>query len=132
MAEESDNVTPKSPRRKRTAKAVSRGRRGRKRQSQASVGRPSAGSTSYPRHSVRKALRVPRAILDQNAGKPCSDREAAGFCGVKYHGPFGVEVSSALKYGFLRRPGSSQVEVTDLAKKVLRPQTRERRNRRAP
>lgn len=46
-------------------------------------GRPVAGAGAFPRHTVRKALRVPRAILDQNAGKPCSDREAAGFCGVK-------------------------------------------------
>lgn len=55
-------------------------------------------------------------------GRRVSDRKAAGFCGVKYHGPFGVEVSSAIKYGFLRRPHSGHVEVTDLAKKVLRPQ----------
>jgi hypothetical protein len=41
---------------------------------------------------------------------------------VKRHGPFSVELSSALKYGFLRRPEPGHVEVTDLAKKVLRPQ----------
>jgi hypothetical protein len=61
--------------------------------------------------------------LDQNAGKSCSDREAAGFCGVKWGGPFAVELSSGLKYGFLRRPEPGQVEPTDLAKKVLRPQS---------
>lgn len=85
-------------------------------------GRPVAGAGAFPRHAVRKALRVPRAILDQNAGKQCSDREAAGFCGVKLSGPFGVEISSGLKYGFLRRPEPGRIEVTDLAKKILRPQ----------
>jgi hypothetical protein len=94
------------------------------RRAKAERGRPAvAGASSFPRHSVRKALRVPRAILEQNAGKACSDRDAAGFCGVKFSGPFGVEVSSALKYGLLRRPEPGQVEVTDLAKRVLRPQT---------
>jgi len=40
-----------------------------------------------------------------------------------YHGPFAVELSSALKYGFLARPKPGTVELTDLAKTVLRPQT---------
>lgn len=82
----------------------------------------SVGPNAYPRHAVRKALRVPKAILDQNAGKACTDDEAAEFCGVKYSGALGVEISSALKYGFLQRPNPGQVEVSDLAKKVLRPQ----------
>lgn len=38
-------------------------------------GRPK-GVPNYPRHDVEKALRIPRAILDQNAGKPCSEKEA--------------------------------------------------------
>jgi hypothetical protein len=84
-------------------------------------GRPS-GLAAYPRHSVRKALRVPKAILEQNAGKACSDREAAKFAGLAYHGPARVEISSSLKYGLLERPNNGQVAVTDLAKKILRPQ----------
>lgn len=80
------------------------------------------GASDYPRHPVQKALRIPRAILEQNAGKPCSDREAARFSGMGYHGPFAVELSSAIKYGFLSRPRPGTVELTDLAKKVLRPQ----------
>ena len=40
-------------------------------------GRPS-GIAAYPRHSVRKALRVPRAILDQNAGKACTRFACSG------------------------------------------------------
>jgi hypothetical protein len=80
------------------------------------------GASDYPRHPVQKALRIPRAILEQNAGKPCSDRDAARFSGIGYHGPFAVELSSAIKYGFLSRPKPGTVELTDLAKKVLRPQ----------
>lgn len=84
-------------------------------------GRPS-GVAAYPRHSVRKALRVPKAILEQNAGKACTDREATKFAGLAYHGPSRVEISSSLKYGFLERPIGGKVAVTDLAKKILRPQ----------
>lgn len=42
--------------------------------------------------------------------------------GVGYHGPFAVELSSAIKYGFLSRPQPGNVELTELGKKVLRPQ----------
>lgn len=80
-----------------------------------------ASQAKYPRHSVQKALRIPRAILEQNAGKPCTDREAANFVKVTFAGPFKVELSSALKYGLLERPQSGQVAVTDLARKILRP-----------
>lgn len=101
-------------------------RRGRKRRRRRPAGE-NGGSpkikVDYPRHAVRKALRIPRAILDQNAGHACSDREAAKYSGVGYHGPFTVELSSALKYGYLSRPQAGQVELTDLAKKVLRPQS---------
>ena len=76
----------------------------------------------YPRHSVDKVLRIPRGILEQNAGKDCTDREVAKFVGVGFGGPIKVEISSALKYGFLERPSSGRVRVTELARKVLRPQ----------
>src|SRR2546427_5474235 len=83
-------------------KPKSRARRGkRKRSRKSSKANPSPRAAAFPRHGVKKALRVPRAILEQNAGKACTDREAAKFCGVNYHGPFGVEISSAIKYGFL-------------------------------
>ena len=84
-------------------------------------GRPS-GIAAYPRHSGKKALRVPKAILEQNAGKACTDREALKFAGLAYHGPSRVEISSSIKYGFLERPSAGNVAVTDLAKKILRPQ----------
>jgi len=80
-------------------------------------------TSNYPRHSIEKTLRIPRAILEQNAGRECSKNDAAKFIGLaKSNGPFDVEVSSALKYGFLERLTSSQLKPTDLVKQILRPQ----------
>lgn len=76
----------------------------------------------YPRHVVDKALRIPEAILQQNAGKPCTVKESATFLGVGDAGPYQVEVSSGIKYGFLNRPEPRKIAVTDRAKKILRPQ----------
>jgi hypothetical protein len=80
------------------------------------------GTAKFPRHSVTKALRVPRAVLEQNAGRPCSDREALKYAGLSFNGPSRVEISSAIKYGLLERPSTGVVGVTDLAKQILRPQ----------
>ena len=80
-----------------------------------------AQQAKFPRHSLLKALRIPRAILEQNAGKSCSDKEAAGFVKSGFVGPFQVELSSALKYGLLERPQSGHVALTELARKILRP-----------
>lgn len=81
---------------------------------------------AYPRHSLEDALRVPRTILDQNAGKQCSDDQAAVFLGLKSAaGPFAVEISSSLKYGFLTRPASKHIEVSDLGRQILRPKSKE-------
>lgn len=76
----------------------------------------------FPRHSLEKVLRVPRSILDQNAGKECSDADVAKFLGVKLTGPTRVEISSALKFGLLERPSSGRLKITAIAKKILRPQ----------
>ncbi len=77
----------------------------------------------FPRHSLTKALRVPRAILEQNAGRACSETEAAEFVGVGIGGPFRVEISSAIIYGLLERPETGKVQPSQLAKKILRPQS---------
>jgi hypothetical protein len=82
----------------------------------------SGGAAKYPRHSVEKALRIPRAIIDQNAGKPCTERESAKYVGVGFNGPYRVEVSSSIKYGFLARPQAGIVEVTERARQAIRPQ----------
>jgi hypothetical protein len=78
--------------------------------------------SKYPRHSVLKAMRIPKALLEQNAGKPTTDQKAAEFAKVGFHGPTQMEISSAIKYGLLERPADGQVALTDLAKRVIRPQ----------
>jgi hypothetical protein len=83
---------------------------------------PATGAAKFPRHPVSKALRIPRAVLEQNAGKPTSDRDALKFAGLSYTGPPRVELSSALKYGLLVRIDTGTIGVTELAKKILRPQ----------
>lgn len=84
-----------------------------------------AVSSNYPRHSVVKALRIPTAILDQNAGKECTEEESATYVGVGYNGPYQLEVSSALKYGLLERTAPKRIKPTDIAKRIIRPQTPE-------
>jgi hypothetical protein len=79
----------------------------------------------YPRHSVEKALRIPRAIIDQNAGKECTQAEAANYSNVGNNGPFAVEISSAIKYGLLERPVPLQIKPTELAKRIIKPQSSE-------
>lgn len=79
-------------------------------------------ASRHPRHAVEKALRVPKAILEQNAGKECADAEAAKFVGLKLTGALKTEISSSLKFGFLARPAAGKLQVTERAKKVLRPQ----------
>ena len=113
-AEQKPEATKKRKRRKRYG-------RGRK---NALVGATQKHSVQarFPRHPLAKVLRLPKAILDQNAGQPCSEREAAAFVGVGYAGPFQLEVSSALKYGVVERPSPRHVGLTDLARKILRPQ----------
>jgi hypothetical protein len=84
-----------------------------------------AKRAKYPRHSVEKALRIPKAILEQNAGKACTPKEAAAFLGMKPVGPFNVEIGSAIKYGFLERPEKGKIQSTDLARRILRPKSSE-------
>lgn len=83
------------------------------------VGRAAA---RHPRHAVEKALRIPKAILEQNAGKECTDSAAAGFLGLKLTGALTTEISSAIKYGLLERPKGGSVAVTERAKRIIRPQ----------
>lgn len=79
----------------------------------------------YPRHSVERALRIRKAILEQNAGKPCTPEHAATlFGGSSAKGPFAVEIASATKYGFLERK-DGKIQPTDLARRILRPTSNE-------
>lgn len=80
-------------------------------------------SSNYPRHSLTKALRIPRAIIEQNAGKECSEADSSKFLGVGYNGPYQLEISSALKYGIIQRVSPRQIIPTELSKKIIRPQS---------
>jgi hypothetical protein len=72
---------------------------------------------------VEKALRIPKAIYDQNAGKPTSVADAAKFTtGGSPNGAFDVEISSAKKYGFLRSEEGKLVP-EDRARKAIAPQS---------
>jgi hypothetical protein len=85
------------------------------------AGTDAAMRAKYPRHSVERALRIPKAILEQNAGKPCTPEEAAHFLGFSSpKGPFAVEIASATKYGFLERE-QQKLHLTELARRILRP-----------
>ncbi len=80
----------------------------------------------YPRHSVEKALRIPKAILEQNGGHASTPSQAAGYLGLKTpKGPFAVEIGSAKKYGFLDSPEAGKIQPTELARRILRPKSQE-------
>jgi hypothetical protein len=82
-------------------------------------------TAKYPRHSLERALRIPKAILEQNAGRECTQQESASFVGVNYNrGPYVVELSSASKFGLLER-SSGRVRLTDLARTILHPHDEE-------
>lgn len=75
----------------------------------------------YPKHSILSCIRIPQAIIDQNAGEACTDREGAGYAKTGWTGDLAVEISSALKYGLLERPSAGHIKPTDLARKIVRP-----------
>lgn len=82
-----------------------------------------AQQAKFPRHPVEKSLRVPKAIFDQNAGKPTSLADAAKYTtGGSANGPFNVEVSSSKKYGFLRSEAGMLVP-EERARRILFPQS---------
>lgn len=77
---------------------------------------------NFPKHTISKCLRIPKGILDQNAGNACTDKEATRFAGLGYTGTLGVEISSGIKYGLLERPSAGKVKPTDLTRLIVRPQ----------
>lgn len=76
---------------------------------------------SYPKHDLEQALRIPRLILEQNAGQPCSREEAAAFAGVTITGRFKTEITSSKRYGLLEEDG--KLAVSARARAILRPQS---------
>lgn len=99
------------------------GRKHRRRRPKRATGLQSQKTKiSFPKHSILNCLRIPQAILEQNAGKECSYRDAAKFAGLGYTGDIGVEISSALKYGLLERAGTGTVRPTEITRRIVRPQ----------
>jgi hypothetical protein len=82
-----------------------------------------AARAKYPRHPLAFVLRVPRGILDQNAGKGCSIEASARFAGMANNGEYRLVISSATKFGLLDRPSPGMLAPSDLSKKILRPKT---------
>lgn len=101
---------PEGKRRKKSKKKKSKG---------AGAG---TGPLAYPKHPILKCLRIPQAVLENGAGKECTDREAATFAGLGWGGVTQVEISSALKYGLLNRPSPGKVQPTDITRRIVRPQ----------
>jgi hypothetical protein len=96
---------------------------GRKREKAANKATKRGTPLGYPKHPILKSLRTPQAVLENNAGKECTPREAARFAGVGWSGQLGVEISSALKYGLFERPSPGKVKPTDITRRIVKPQT---------
>jgi hypothetical protein len=94
----------------------------RKKSTKKSVSNGAGQQLAYPKHPILKVLRIPQAILEQNAGKECKDQEAAAFANTGLHGPVRMEISSAIKYGLLHRPAPGSVKPTELVRRITRPQ----------
>lgn len=94
----------------------------RKRGKKAADGATKFGPLGYPKHPILKCLRIPQAVLENGAGKECTDREAAKFAGIGWSGQIAVEISSAIKYGLFQRPSPGKVEPTDITRRIVRPQ----------
>jgi hypothetical protein len=106
-----------------TKKAKKKGRKKAAKKTAASGrARGGAGRVKFPKHSVLSCIRIPQAILEQNAGEACTDREGAGFAHLGWTGDIGVEIGSAIKYGLLERPSPGKIKPTDLVRKITRPQ----------
>src|SRR4051794_1129343 len=107
---ESDETQHPKRKRKRGRKKVAK--RAKKAQA-SSVAKRQGATLAYPKHPVLKCLRMPQAVLENNAGKECTDREAARFAGLGWSGGLSVEIGSAIKYGLFHRPSPGKVEPTE-------------------
>jgi hypothetical protein len=78
----------------------------------------------YPRDDLERALRIPQALFEQNAGNPATAEEAVKFAGSpNINGRLRVEISSAKKYGFLESTGENRVAPTERARRAISPQS---------
>ena len=109
MAKDDDTDVQASPREQpKAARKRTRKKRKQKKKPDAAGGAARrTGPLVYPKHSIMGCLRIPRAVLENNAGKECTDREAANFAGIGWGGPtsvdkFGDRVQASLN---VRVPG---------------------------
>jgi hypothetical protein len=84
--------------------------------------RGAAGRVKFPKHSIMGCIRIPQAILEQNAGEACTDQEGTMYAHVGWTGDVRVEIGSAIKYGLLQRPSPGKIKPTDLVRQITRPQ----------
>jgi hypothetical protein len=122
VAEDDPLPTAESPVKEATRKRRKRSKRKRGSKPGGPAAARGRAPLAFPKHAISKCLRIPQAILEQNAGKECTYREASKFAGIGYTGDIGVEISSALKYGLLERVGTGLIRPTDLTRRVVRPQ----------
>src|ERR1700693_5062936 len=93
--------------------------KGKKKAKKKKAAKKAAGATKFgpigfPKHSILKCIRIPQGVVENNAGKECTDREAATYAGVGWSGQTSVEISSAIKYGLFERPSPGHVKPTDI------------------
>jgi len=124
VAPEPEVGTPATAAKKRAKKkpAVRKKKDATKKAAAGGGARGGAGRVKYPKHSILDCVRIPQAIIDQNAGEACTDREGAGYAKIGWTGEIGVEISSAIKYGLLERPSAGHIKPTELTRKIVRPQ----------
>jgi len=106
-----------------------------KKAKKASTGRPATraarskrtGTTQtakFPRHSLEKALRIPKALYEQNGGKAATRAEAVKFAGASgLNGPWNVELSSSQKYGLLEPAEAGKVALSERGRRAIAPQS---------
>jgi hypothetical protein len=122
MSSEEGDSEAATPNRKKGARKPRKAKKAKKAKRAKGAESEKGGSPKFPRHTVEKALRIPKAIIEQNAGRECSEADSAKYVGVGFNGPFRLEISSSIKYGFLTRPRSGVLEVTERARQAIRPQ----------
>jgi hypothetical protein len=105
------------------AKGKSKKKAKKKAAKKAAGNKRGTGPIGYPKHPIVKCLRIPQGVVENNAGKECTDREAATYAGIGWSGDIAVEISSAIKYGLFERPSPGHVKPTDLIRRILKPQT---------
>jgi hypothetical protein len=109
------------PAKKPTRKKPSRKKKAATKKAAARGGARGA-KVKYPKDSILDCLRIPQAIIEQNAGESCTDREGASYAKIGWTGEVSVKISSALKYGLLERPSPGKIKPTELTRKIVRPQ----------